>query len=52
MIDRLAQDGSLPAFDCWRSIWEQYPRRSRLTRDVAGAWDIKATCARAEITPG
>ena len=49
MIDRLAQDGSLAEFDPGRSIWEQYPRRSRLTRDVAGAWDMKTTCARTDI---
>jgi hypothetical protein len=49
MIDRVAEDGSLPAFDPDQPIWEQYPRRCHLTRDVAGAWDIKATCARGEV---
>lgn len=49
MIDRVGADGGLPAFDPGQPIWEQYPRRSHLTRDVAGAWDRKTTCARAEV---
>lgn len=49
MIDRVAADGALVDFDASRPVWEQYPRRCRLTRDVALACDIKTPCARAEI---
>jgi len=53
-VDRVAADGRLVNFDPARPIWEQYPAKCYLTRDVAQAFDTKVACARAHIrlTPG
>lgn len=49
MIDRVASDGSLPPFDPDRSIFEQYPRRARVTELLVRGDVNKVVCSRADI---
>jgi len=54
LVDRVSRTGELVVFDPTRSIWSQYPRRTRLTETVAEAPIEKVVCSRAHLrlTPG
>jgi hypothetical protein len=48
-IDRIAGDGSLPAFDPQRSIWETFPRACNVTGALAQGATEKVTLARGSL---
>lgn len=48
-IDRIAADGSLPAFDPQRSIWETFPRAYNVTSALARGEPRKVTLARGSL---
>jgi hypothetical protein len=48
-IDRIAADGTLPAFDPQRSIWETFPLTYNVTRALARGEPRKVTLAKASV---
>lgn len=48
-FDRIAGDGSLPAFDPQRSIWETFPRACNVTGALAKGDTRKVTLARGSL---
>ncbi|MBC7927290.1 MAG: glycosyltransferase family 2 protein [Bryobacteraceae bacterium] len=54
LVDRVADDGRLKAFDASQPIWTQYPRRIELAPELAPSTARKVPCARGdiELNPG
>lgn len=51
LIDRVAQDGSLPVFDDETDLWKLFPVRCRLTKRLQRGADYKAALVRGPLLP-
>lgn len=47
--DRVSEDGSLSIYDPSKSLWDQYPRRAPVTKDLMQSKDMKVVLARGHL---
>jgi len=47
--DRVSEDGSLSSYDPEKSLWDQYPRRVPVTKDLMQSKDMKVVLAQGHL---